>query len=40
VGGKPGVCVPETMRFNGNGFYNGGNNTQNASCALASSPVK
>ncbi|HJP78394.1 MAG TPA: hypothetical protein VJ914_29235 [Pseudonocardiaceae bacterium] len=38
MGGKPGACVPETMRFNGNGYYNGGNNTQNASCALASSP--
>ena len=38
MGGKPGACVPETMRFNGNGFYNGGSNTQNASCALASSP--
>jgi hypothetical protein len=38
MGGKPGACVPETMRFNGNGFYNGGDNTQNASCALASSP--
>ncbi|HEX4704990.1 MAG TPA: hypothetical protein VH352_22870 [Pseudonocardiaceae bacterium] len=38
MSGKPGVCVPETMRFNGNGFYNGGNNTQNASCATASSP--
>jgi hypothetical protein len=38
MGGKPGACVPETMRFNGNGYYNGGNNTQNASCATASSP--
>jgi hypothetical protein len=38
LGGKPGACVPETMRFNGNGYYNGGNNTQNASCATASSP--
>ncbi|HEY2057475.1 MAG TPA: hypothetical protein VGH57_03785 [Amycolatopsis sp.] len=38
MGGKPGACVPETMRFNGNGFYNGGDATQNASCALASSP--
>jgi len=35
---KPGACVPETMRFNGNGYYNGGSNTQNASCAQASSP--
>jgi hypothetical protein len=38
MGGKPGACVPETMRFNGNGYYNGGSSTQNASCALASSP--
>jgi F5/8 type C domain len=38
MGGKPGACVPETMRFNGNGYYNGGTNSQNASCALASSP--
>ena len=38
MGGLTGACVPETMRFNGNGYYNGGNNTQNASCAIASSP--
>jgi hypothetical protein len=38
MGGLAGACVPETMRFNGNGYYNGGNNTQNASCATASSP--
>ncbi|MDX6339949.1 MAG: trimeric autotransporter adhesin, partial [Trebonia sp.] len=38
MGGKAGACVPETMRFNGNGYYNGGSNTQNASCAQASSP--
>ena len=38
MGGTAGVCVPETMRFNGNGYYNGGDNTQNASCATASSP--
>ncbi len=38
MGGKPGACVPETMRFNGNGYYNGGNASGNASCALASSP--
>jgi hypothetical protein len=38
MGGKAGACVPETMRFNGNGYYNGGSNSQNASCALASSP--
>jgi hypothetical protein len=38
MGGKPGACVPETMRFNGNGYYNGGGNNSNASCATASSP--
>ncbi|GAA2065144.1 hypothetical protein GCM10009839_90940 [Catenulispora yoronensis] len=38
MGGKPGACVPETMRFNGNGYYNGGNASQGASCATASSP--
>jgi hypothetical protein len=27
------------MRFNGNGYYNGGTNAQNASCAQASSPT-
>jgi hypothetical protein len=38
MGGKPGACVPETMRFNGNGS-SGGSNTQNASCATASAPA-
>ena len=38
MGGLPGACVPETMAFNGNGYYGGGSNTQNASCAIASSP--
>ncbi len=38
MGGLAGACVPETMRFNGNGYYNGGSSSQNASCALASSP--
>ena len=38
MGGLAGACVPETMRFNGNGYYNGGTNSQNASCATASSP--
>ena len=38
MGGLPGACVPETMAFNGNGYYGGGSNSQNASCALASSP--
>ena len=30
MGGRAGLCVPETMRFNGNGTYNGG--TSGASC--------
>jgi hypothetical protein len=38
MSGKPGACVPETMRFNGNGYYNGGGVNNNASCATASSP--
>jgi len=38
MNGKPGACVPETMRFNGNGYYNGGGINNNASCATASSP--
>jgi len=38
MGGLPGACIPETMRFNGNGYYNGGTNAQNASCSEASSP--
>jgi len=35
MGGLPGACIPETMRFNGNGYYNGGTNAQNASCSKA-----
>jgi hypothetical protein len=38
MNGKPGACVPETMRFDGNGYYNGGSITNDASCAVASSP--
>jgi hypothetical protein len=38
MGGLPGACVPETMAFNGNGYYGGGSASSNASCALASSP--
>ena len=30
MGGRPGICVPETMRFNGNGYYSG--SLDNASC--------
>jgi hypothetical protein len=34
MGGRAGICVPETMRFNGNGYWYSGNN----SCDEASSP--
>ncbi len=30
MAGRPGICVPETMRFNGNGYYSG--SLSNASC--------
>jgi len=30
--GREGLCVPETMRFNGNGFYGGSSAASNASC--------
>jgi hypothetical protein len=36
MGGTAGACVPETMRYNGNGWYIGG--TGNASCSQADSP--
>lgn len=36
MGGLPGICVPETMQFNGNGTYNGSLN--NASCSEGASP--
>ncbi len=35
--GRQGLCVPETMRFNGNGTYNGG--TDNASCDSIIAPT-
>ena len=34
MGGRAGICVPETMRFNGNGYWYSGNH----SCDMASSP--
>jgi hypothetical protein len=37
MGGRPGLCVPETMRFNGNGTYQGG--TGNASCHANIAPT-
>jgi Bacterial Ig-like domain len=36
MGGLPGACVPETMSFNGNGYYDDGSG--DASCSLADSP--
>jgi glycosyl hydrolase family 95 len=36
MNGRSGICVPETMRFNGNGYYNDGEG--NASCDQAASP--
>jgi len=35
--GRQGLCVPETMRFNGNGFYFGGES--NASCDSTIAPT-
>jgi hypothetical protein len=35
--GKQGICVPETMRFNGNGTYNGG--TDGGSCDSTITPT-
>jgi hypothetical protein len=37
MSGRQGICVPETMRFNGNGTYNGG--TDNASCDATIAPT-
>lgn len=36
MGGRTGICVPETMRFNGAGYWYGGEN--DASCDQAASP--
>ena len=36
MGGKSGICLPETMRFNGNGTWYGANG--NGSCAQSASP--
>jgi hypothetical protein len=38
MGGLPGACVPETMSFNGNGFYGDGPVQSDGSCALAAAP--
>jgi glycosyl hydrolase family 95 len=37
--GRQGLCVPETMRFNGNGFYDGGAAASNASCDSTITPT-
>jgi hypothetical protein len=39
MGGLPGICVPETMRFNGNGYQNDSTPDSDASCDLASLPT-
>jgi hypothetical protein len=36
MGGRAGLCVPETMRFNGNGYWYGGES--DASCDESASP--
>ena len=38
VPGTTGACVPETMRFNGNGYYGGGQAASNASCDSTIAP--
>ena len=38
VPGKTGACVPETMRFNGNGYYGDGSSSNNDSCDTTTSP--
>ena len=38
VPGSSGICVPETMRYNGNGFYGGGQAASNASCDTTIAP--
>lgn len=35
---RQGLCVPETMRFNGNGYYAGGDAQSNASCDSTIAP--
>jgi hypothetical protein len=38
VPGSAGACVPETMRFNGNGYYGGAGAASNASCDSTIAP--
>jgi hypothetical protein len=37
--GRQGLCVPETMRFNGNGYYDGGSAVNGASCDSTITPT-
>ena len=37
MGGRVGICLPETMRFNGNGYYNG--SLAGASCEQTITPT-
>jgi hypothetical protein len=39
MGGLPGICIPETMRFNGNGYQNDSTPDSDASCREASNPT-
>jgi hypothetical protein len=39
MGGKAGICIPETMRYNGNGYQQDSPPAGNASCDLAASPT-
>jgi hypothetical protein len=39
MGGLPGICIPETMRFNGNGYQNDSDPDSDASCREASNPT-
>jgi hypothetical protein len=39
MGGLPGICIPETMRFNGNGYQNDSDPDSDASCRQASNPT-
>lgn len=39
MGGLPGICIPETMRVNGNGYQNDSDPNSDASCRQASNPT-
>lgn len=38
MGGRPGICVPETMRFNGNGYQSDSNPNGSSSCDQTVAP--